>query len=111
MRIVLVAVWCAFAVGSSWTAAAQSTPPREVATLIASRAFKNAAATLKTDHERVVAETVQLTEIPAPPFKEATRARAYAELMRASGLKDVTLDGIGNVIGVRPGIDRNLPPL
>jgi acetylornithine deacetylase/succinyl-diaminopimelate desuccinylase-like protein len=83
----------------------------EMPALVGSPKFKAAAAALTTDHERGVAETVQLTEIPAPPFKEEARGRAYAAMMRESGLKDVTVDGIGNVIGTRSGTDRSLSPL
>lgn len=48
-------------------------------------------------------QLIELTEIPAPPFKEEVRAAHYAEMLKALGLKDVTIDGAGNVIGRRPG--------
>ena len=44
-----------------------------------------------------------LTEIPAPPFKEERRARAYLEMLQAHGLSDVEMDQEGNVMGVRKG--------
>lgn len=46
---------------------------------------------------------VALTEIPAPPFQEAERARYLAEQFRALGLKEVWIDEVGNVVGYRPG--------
>ncbi len=46
---------------------------------------------------------VELTEIPAPPFAEAARAKRFAELLRESGLDDVIIDAVGNVVGRRPG--------
>jgi len=46
---------------------------------------------------------IELTEIPAPPFGEDQRARRFAELLRESGLSDVVIDEVGNVIGRRPG--------
>ncbi|GAB5412784.1 MAG: M20/M25/M40 family metallo-hydrolase [Congregibacter sp.] len=49
------------------------------------------------------ADLVELTEIPAPPFKEEVRAARFAEMLRAAGLEDVTIDGVGNVIGRRRG--------
>ncbi|MFK8042557.1 M20/M25/M40 family metallo-hydrolase [Congregibacter sp.] len=49
------------------------------------------------------AELIELTEIPAPPFKEEIRAAHFAKMLRARGLKDVSIDGAGNVIGRRPG--------
>ena len=46
---------------------------------------------------------IELTEIPAPPFGEQLRAQRFAELLRDAGLDDVSIDAVGNVIGVRPG--------
>ena len=48
----------------------------------------------------------ELCEIPAPTFHEEVRAAEIARRMKALGLKDVTIDEIGNVIGRRPGKDN-----
>jgi len=48
-------------------------------------------------------DLVELTEIPAPPFNETARAERFAEMLRDAGLEDVRIDGVGNVIGRRPG--------
>lgn len=48
---------------------------------------------------------IELTEIPAPPFAEERRGLRFAEMLRAAGLADVTIDQVGNVIGRRPGIN------
>lgn len=45
----------------------------------------------------------ELCEIPAPPFKEATRAAEYVRRMQAAGLSNVRIDAVGNAIGERPG--------
>jgi acetylornithine deacetylase/succinyl-diaminopimelate desuccinylase-like protein len=50
-------------------------------------------------------DLIELTEIPAPPFEEQARAERFAEMLRESGLTDVTIDEVGNVIGRRPGRD------
>lgn len=71
--------------------------------LVGSPAFKAAAAKLDADFDRTVADIVTLTEIPAPPFKEEARAKAYLEMLKAHGLSDVTMDAEGNVMGVRAG--------
>lgn len=73
--------------------------------------FMKAGALLRQHFERYIDEIVLLTEIPAPPFGEASRARAFAELMRKSNIVDVEIDPIGNVVGVLPGRDRAKPPL
>ena len=60
-----------------------------------------------TDHDRFVREIIQITEIEAPPFKEAKRGKAFADMLRQSGLSNVEIDAEGNVIGsLRPLRDR-----
>jgi di/tripeptidase len=54
-------------------------------------------------HERLVADIIALTEIPAPPFKEDARAAAYLKMLRAHRLTNVERDAEGNVMGVRRG--------
>lgn len=71
--------------------------------LYASRPFDVARKSLAADYDRIVSEIVTLTEIPAPPFKEAKRAAAYMEMLRAAGLQDVEMDEEGNVMGLRKG--------
>jgi tripeptide aminopeptidase len=65
--------------------------------------FKAAMAALDRDHDRMVAEIIQLTEIPAPPFKEDQRGATYLEMLRAAGLTNVERDAEGNVMGLRRG--------
>ena len=48
-------------------------------------------------------DLIELTEIPAPPFKEDERAARFAEMLREAGLSDVWIDEVGNAIGRRPG--------
>ena len=71
--------------------------------LIASAEFKKAAAFIDGDYDRFVKELIALNEIPAPPFKEEVRAKAYLEMLRKEGLSDVELDREGNALGVRRG--------
>ncbi|MCO6416504.1 M20/M25/M40 family metallo-hydrolase [Siccirubricoccus sp. KC 17139] len=65
--------------------------------------FRAALAVLDREHERTVEDIIRLTEIPAPPFKEAARASAYLEMLRAHGLEEVEQDAVGNVMGRRRG--------
>ena len=53
--------------------------------------------------ERAMVEQVELCEIASPTFHEETRANEIARRMKEYGLTDVTMDGIGNVVGVRKG--------
>lgn len=88
--------------GSSAAAQAAS-PGAEVARILASPAFKTAAATIDKEHQRIVDEGIMLNEIPAPPFKEAARAKEYEKMFKAAGLTDVKTDTEGNVLGIRKG--------
>jgi len=83
-------------------AAAQS-PDERTRAIVDSAAFKQAAAFIKSDQDRFVRELVTLTEIPAPPFKEQARAKAFLEMLRQPGLSDVEMDAEGNVMGIRRG--------
>lgn len=76
---------------------------KTVAKIRGSAGFKAALAALDAEHDRIVADTITLTEIPAPPFKEEKRARAYMEMLKAHGLSDVEMDAEGNVMGLRRG--------
>ena len=51
-----------------------------------------------------VREQFRITEIPAPPFKEDTRAEYYLKQMQDRGLSDAYIDSEGNAIGVRKGV-------
>ena len=57
---------------------------------------------VKADHDRTLVDLKQLTEIPAPPFKEKARAEAFLARARALGLQ-AAIDREGNVVGIRKG--------
>ncbi len=46
---------------------------------------------------------ITLTEIPAPPFMEEVRGRAYANMLRQAGADSVWIDEVGNVLAKRRG--------
>jgi len=75
----------------------------DLSTILSHPSFAAAADALRADHDRFVEEIITLTEIPAPPFKEAVRAAAYEAMFRDHGLEDVGQDAIGNVTGLRRG--------
>ncbi len=86
-------------------AAAQTTANADatVRQIVSSAAFKQAAVALDAGHDQWVKDVITLTEIPAPPFKEQARAKAYADMFRQRGLTDVEIDEEGNVLGLRKG--------
>ena len=83
--------------------ALQETPAARVGRIQADPRFTAAWSAIERDHERILSETITLTEIPAPPFKEDKRGAAYLEMLRLHGLTDVERDKEGNVMGLRRG--------
>ncbi len=58
---------------------------------------------LKADEDFTLKENITLSEIPAPPFHEEKKARAFLEMMKAAGITNAYIDQEGNAIGVRKG--------
>lgn len=105
MRLTLF--FAAMALFPGTAANAQSTPAQADAAIqriVKSPAFGKAAAALDAGHDRWVKDTIALTEIPAPPFREAERAKAYLAMFKERGLADARIDEVGNVLGLRKGV-------
>lgn len=100
LRLLVPAAVALFAAGQT------ASPDAAVKTVVESAKFKAAMTALDKDHDRLVSEIIRLTEIPAPPFKEAARARAYLAMLKAHGLTNVEQDAEGNVMGVRRGTGK-----
>lgn len=83
--------------------AVSATYADEMATLMNNPRVRAALDYMPTLEEQSLAELIELTEIPAPPFGEEARAVRFAEMLRVAGLTDVRIDEVGNVIGRRPG--------
>lgn len=75
-----------------------------VGALKADPTIKAAFATIEGHREENVADLIEITEIPAPPFGEAARGKRIAEMFREIGVTDVRIDEVGNVIARRPGL-------
>ena len=84
-------------------AAVKAEAAAPVKQLMASPQYKAAVAALDRGHDKVVEDIVTLTEIPAPPFKEEARAKAYMNMLKEVGLTEVEMDAEGNVMGLRRG--------
>ncbi len=72
--------------------------------LLQDAAVKAAVQAARDDEAHTLEDQIRLCQIPAPPFKEAARAKAYADTFRSLGLKNVRIDKEGNVLGERPGL-------
>lgn len=75
----------------------------EMAEITADPRVQMALQYILTREEQSREDLIKLTEIPAPPFKEEVRAAHFAMMLKEAGIKDVEIDGAGNVIGRRPG--------
>jgi tripeptide aminopeptidase len=79
----------------------------EVEALANNPGVRSAMDHLESIEERSLRDLIHLTEIPAPPFMEEERARAFADMLTEAGADSVWIDGIGNVIGLRRGTIRD----
>ncbi|MDZ7683675.1 MAG: M20/M25/M40 family metallo-hydrolase [Gammaproteobacteria bacterium] len=75
----------------------------EVESLVARDDVREALEYISEADDEAEARLIELTEIPAPPFKESNRAEYYAYLLEEAGAQGVHLDKVGNVIGRIPG--------
>jgi acetylornithine deacetylase/succinyl-diaminopimelate desuccinylase-like protein len=53
--------------------------------------------------EQVIQRAIEIQQIPAPTFKEQQRAEFVKQAFEQEGLKDVSMDEIGNVFARLPG--------
>ncbi len=79
--------------------AIEATYVNEVANVRANSKVQRAFAHILDLEPRHREELIELTEIPAPPFKEEARAARFAEMLREAGLDAVSIDEVGNVVG------------
>jgi tripeptide aminopeptidase len=80
---------------------------QQVSNLLDNPVVQEAMGDIVASDAQLLNETIELTEIPAPPFAEEKRAQRFAEKLREAGLTDVSIDEEGNVIGRRPGRSGN----
>ena len=80
------------------TLAAQSPLPTS------NRKVRAALDIIKADNAWTMQQQIELTQIPAPPFKESARAAEYKKRLQALGLTNVRIDSVGNVIAERKGV-------
>ena len=76
---------------------------KQVEILIKNKQVKEAFVTIDNLEPITRKEHIELTEVPAPPFKESVRAQAYKKLLEGAGADKVWMDSIGNVLALRKG--------
>ena len=58
---------------------------------------------VKTDNAWTLQQQIDLTQIPAPPFKEEARGAEFKRRLERIGYRNVRIDSVGNVIAERRG--------
>jgi len=61
---------------------------------------------IEENRDNIIEEWIRLTEIPAPSGHEEQRAQYFVEQFESAGLEDVSIDEVGNVIGIWRGSGR-----
>jgi acetylornithine deacetylase/succinyl-diaminopimelate desuccinylase-like protein len=79
-------------------------------TLLQDAPVRRAARHARESDARTIADQVDLTSVPAPPFAEGDRGRLMGRLMAEVGLRSVRTDEAGNVCALRPGAG-DVPPV
>lgn len=69
--------------------------------------IKEAFSVIEALEPRTFSDHIMLTQIPAPPFKEALRAAAFASMLEAAGADSVWIDAEGNTIALKKGVERS----
>jgi len=78
---------------------------KDVVQLAADPQVHSAFAWFRANQRQLSDLQLEVTNIPAPPFGEGRRGEWLRKHFVSYGLKDVHIDSLGNVIGVRPGAD------
>ncbi len=78
----------------------------EIKALAAKPTVKKALSLMEEQEPWTVKNLRTLTEIPAPPFMEQERGRAYAGMLRTAGADSIWTDEVGNVLALRRGRSR-----
>jgi tripeptide aminopeptidase len=75
----------------------------EVSAIAAHPSVKKAFQIFVDLEPQTMKDLLNLTQTPAPPFKETVRARTYAAMLKEAGADSVWIDEVSNVIAKRKG--------
>lgn len=76
---------------------------KAVTQLLKNKKIKAAFTTIEKLESKTMARHITLTEIEAPPFKEAKRAAVFADYFKSFDMDSVWIDAEGNVLGLLKG--------
>jgi acetylornithine deacetylase/succinyl-diaminopimelate desuccinylase-like protein len=83
----------------------QPAPDHQIARIAEMRLAHEAMAWFRRSERRLADWQLEVTAIPAPPFGEEQRSKWVRDRFEELGLVEVHRDELGNVFGVRPGLD------
>ncbi len=76
---------------------------KEVDDLLGKSKVKQAFKTILKQDAQTLKEHILLNEIPAPPFEEEERAKAFLAMLTEEGVDSAWIDEAGNVLALRKG--------
>ena len=79
----------------------------EIATLAQNPKVAAALENIDERDARTMADLLELTEIPAPPFGEEARGQRFLRKLQDLGVDSTWVDAEGNVLGLRRGADSD----
>ena len=82
---------------------AQETVNQRIENLSANAKIQQAFTHIVQMNKQNIEDLITLTEIPAPPFGEQKRAAKFLSMLKEAGLRNVSLDEVGNVVGRMKG--------
>ncbi len=95
------------ALSALWSAPAAAQAPGDhdalIRSLMSNPEVRRALDVVRERDTETMADLRTLTEIPAPPFMEDARGRAFLDMLEAIGVDSAWVDDVGNVIGLRRG--------
>ncbi|WP_159023727.1 M20/M25/M40 family metallo-hydrolase [Formosa sp. L2A11] len=105
--VLICLVLCCFTAYSQDNLVANKSATKIINKLVKNKSVKLALQTIDNTDKQTIADMILLTEIPAPPFKEANRAKKFAEMFTEIGVDSVWTDKEGNVLALRKGQKRD----
>ena len=73
--------------------------------LLKNKSIQKAFQIIESLEPKTMERLIELTEIEAPPFKEAKRAAAFEDYLNELGMDSVWTDAVGNVLGLYRGTE------
>jgi tripeptide aminopeptidase len=101
--VILLVVFCSSAFAQSKPKTNTPNYSQQVQALTKLKVVQDAFAIIDKLEPTTRKEHIELTEVPASPFKESVRANYFKKMLEAAGADNVWIDSVGNVLALRKG--------